>query len=222
MHVPSLFAQHDPVAIRSFIRRHSFATFTSVSANGDLAASHLPLLLDEEAGSQGTLIGHMAQANPQWQLLDGRPILAVFTGPHAYISPTWYAEPNTVPTWNYTAVHVYGTCRLIHDADELGGILQDTVTYYEGSMPEPWQFKPETDFARRLAAQVVGIRVEISHWEAQWKLGQNHAASRRRLTIAALDAQSDAGAREIADFMRATLENGPDCLLGDVLRSTPG
>jgi transcriptional regulator len=210
MYVPSSFAEHDPVAIRSFVRRHSFAMFTSVSANGDLAASHLPLLLDEKAGSQGTLVGHMARANPQWRSLEGRPVVAVFTGPHAYISPTWYAEPHTVPTWNYTAVHVYGTCRLVQDMDELGRILQDTVTYYEGSMPEPWQFDSTSDFARRLAAQVVGFRVDVSHWEAKWKLGQNHAASRRRRTIAALDAQPDAGSREIAELMRATLETDAD------------
>ena len=210
MYIPPQFGQHDPAAIRSFVRRHSFATFTSTSADGNLVASHLPLLLDEHAGSQGTLVGHMARANPQWHALEGRPALAVFTGPHAYISPTWYAEPNTVPTWNYTAVHVCGTCRLVHDVDELGRILQDFVAFHEGSMPEPWQFDSKTDFARRLAAQVVGFRVDISHWEAQWKLGQNHSAARRRLTIAALNAQSDSGAREIADLMRATLDNDAD------------
>src|SRR5688500_1428466 len=117
MYVPPPFAQHDPVAIRSFVRRHRFATLTSASATGD-----------EAAGPHGTLVGHLARINSQWHSLEGRPVLAVFTGPHAYISPTWYAEPNTVPTWNYTAVHAYGICRLVHDVDELGRILQDFVT----------------------------------------------------------------------------------------------
>jgi transcriptional regulator len=205
MYVPTPFSQHDATAIRSLVRRHSFATFASVSAAGDLIASHLPLLLEEE-GSQSILHGHMARANPQWEWLDGRPVLAVFTGPHAYISPTWYAEPNVVPTWNYAAVHAHGTCRLVQDIDEISRLLQASVTFYEGSMPEPWQFDASSDFARRLAAHVVGFRVDVSHWEAQWKLGQNHSVARRGRTIAALDVQSDAGAHAIADLMRGTLE----------------
>jgi transcriptional regulator len=137
-------------------------------------------------------------------------VLAVFTGPHAYISPTWYAEANTVPTWNYTAVHVHGICRLVHDGEQLLHMLQKHVTFYESSMPEPWHFDSQTDFARKLAAQVVGLRIEILRFEAKWKLGQNHSADRRRRTIEALDAQSNTGAREIADLMRATLETDAD------------
>src|SRR6185503_5691895 len=139
-------------------------------------------------------------------------VLAIFTGPHAYVSATWYAEPNTVPTWNYTAVHVYGICRLVHEKAEIIRMLQDCVNFYEGSMQKPWRFNSETDFAERLAAQVVGFRIEISRWEAKWKLGQNHPSSRRRRAIAALDRQPNNGAHEIAALMRTTLieEDNPD------------
>jgi transcriptional regulator len=206
LYIPSHFAQNDPAEIHAFVRRHSFATFASAGADGNLIASHLPLLLDERQGSQGALVGHLARANSHWLQLEGRPVVAIFTGPHAYISPTWYAEPNTVPTWNYAAVHGYGTCRLVHDARELMGILQDYVTVYEGSLPEPWQFDAESEFAQRLAGQVVGFRVEIARWEAKWKLGQNHSPERRHRTIAALEQQADAGAREIAALMRANAD----------------
>ncbi len=205
MYVPPHFSQHDPNEIRSFVRRHSFATLTSTEAVGEMVASHLPLLLDEQAGSQGTLVGHLARANPQWQSLEGQRVLVVFSGPHAYISPTWYAEPNTVPTWNYTAVHANGTCRLVHETAELLGILRDYAAFYEASLPEPWRFDHETEFASRMAAQVVGFRIEVSRWEGKWKLAQNHPVARRRRTIAALESQGDINAHEIAALMRATL-----------------
>jgi transcriptional regulator len=110
-----------------------------------------------------------------------------------------------VPTWNYATVHVSGTCQLVHKTEELIRILLDYVSFYEQSMPEPWTFDSETDFARRLATQVVGFRVEISRWEGKWKLGQNHSSSRRHRTIVALEEQPDNGSHNIAALMRATL-----------------
>jgi transcriptional regulator len=99
---------------------------------------------------------------------------------------------------------------LVQDVEEITCILQDYVTYYEAPMPEPWRFDSKADFARQLAAQVVGFRVEISKWEAKWKLGQNQSSSRRRRTIAALEAQSGEGTREVAALMRATLDTDAD------------
>src|SRR5689334_21322792 len=99
--------------MHEFIRRHSFATLVTISSSGPVA-SHLPLLLDAEAGPHGSLLGHMARANPQWRTAEGEA-LAIFLGPHAYVSPAWYGEPGTVPTWNYVAVHAYGTFRLVEE-----------------------------------------------------------------------------------------------------------
>ena len=98
----------------SLIEQYSFGLLISPCGD-ETQASHLPLLLDRTAGPRGELIGHMARANPQWQQADGSPVLAVFSGPHAYISPAWYEAENVVPTWNYTAVHVYGRFQAIHD-----------------------------------------------------------------------------------------------------------
>lgn len=212
MYVPPCFAQHDSATLQAFVRANSFAALVSAGDDGAPVASHLPLLLDENQGAQGALVGHLARANPQWRQLEGQQVLAVFSGPHAYISPTWYAEELTadgtqhvVPTWNYTAVHVYGACRLEHDLDATLAILRRYVEFYERGQPAPWKFAADTDFARRLAEQVVGFQIEITRWEGKWKLGQNHPAQRRARTAAALAALDDADSQAIAELMRETL-----------------
>src|SRR5436853_579782 len=107
MYVPRSFAVSDEKILESFIERYDFATLTSSSSTG-LVASHIPIMLRRSVGKP-VLIGHVARANNQWRHFDGTvEALAVFYGPHAYVSPTWYATSPAVPTWNYAAVHVYG------------------------------------------------------------------------------------------------------------------
>ena len=125
MYTPSAFAEHDPARLHDFIRRHGFATLVT-HGEGGLVASHLPLLLDADAGPQGVLLGHMARANPQWRSVAGQA-LAVFHGPHAYISPAWYGSHGTVPTWNYVAVHAHGDVHLVEDEGGLLDILRRSV-----------------------------------------------------------------------------------------------
>src|SRR5215211_144800 len=103
MYIPPHFAESVLPKLHEAIERYSFATLVSGS-EGDLFASHLPLLVDRNQGPQGTLVGHMARANPQWRAAAGKEVMAIFHGPHAYISPTWYQAPEVVPTWNYVAV----------------------------------------------------------------------------------------------------------------------
>src|SRR5438067_12583233 len=119
MYVPAAFAVTDTAKLHPFMRQNSFAVLTS-HAGGGLIASHLPLLLDADAGPHGHLLGHMARANPQWRDVRGE-VMAIFSGPHAYVSPSWYEEEGTVPTWNYVAVHAYGTFRVVEDMDILLG-----------------------------------------------------------------------------------------------------
>ena len=108
----------------------------------------------------------MARADPHWQQAEGQNVLAVFSGPHAYISPTWYGSENVVPTWNYVAVHVYGTFRAIHDESAATQILLETVRTYEASMPSPWTFDPASDFHRKMVKAIVAFRIEIQRIEA--------------------------------------------------------
>jgi transcriptional regulator len=201
MYVPPHFAESNPATLHDFIEGHSFGLLVS-QAGGVPFASHLPFLLDRTAGPHGTLVGHMARANPQWHELADRSVLAVFSGPHAYISPTWYEAANVVPTWNYVAVHATGRARVIEDRDQLLAIVTRSVAVYEANMPKPWTLDTSGPMLDRLLAQIVGFRIEIDRLEGKWKLNQNHPAERRAKVIAALERQGDENSRGVAGLMR--------------------
>ena len=203
MYIPSAFAETDTVKLNEFMIRNSFALLTSNAAGG-LTASHLPLLLDAGAGSHGQLLGHMARANPQWRQVEGE-VMAVFSGRHAYVSPSWYEEAATVPTWNYVAVHAYGTFHVIEDRDALLDVLQRSVTTYESQMPEPWIFDTSAPHIEHLLKAIVAFRIEITRLEGKWKLSQNHSEERRRKVMCALAERPDEDSRAIADLMKEGL-----------------
>src|SRR5580658_2787659 len=122
MYVPASFQVDDPVRLADFIQRYGFATFVTFEG-GSPFASHLPMLFRPEAGPHGTLVSHMARANPQWQhFAEGREALAIFHGPHSYISPAWYKTTPAVPTWNYAVVHAYGLPAIIEDHDRIASL----------------------------------------------------------------------------------------------------
>src|SRR5438477_9886629 len=158
MYVPPHFAVSDPATLHDFIERHSFGLLVS-QVDGVPFASHLPFLLDRAAGPHGTLVGHMARANPQWRQAHGQTALAIFSGPHTYISPTWYEAEQVVPTWNYAAVHASGPVEVVEDAEALLDILRRSVQVYESPMPRPWSFDPSSPFVGRLLKQIVGLRI---------------------------------------------------------------
>jgi transcriptional regulator len=200
MYVPPAFAETDEAKLHEFVASYSFGLLVSTHG-GEPFATHLPFLLDRAAGPHGTLLGHMARANPHWHGLEGQEALAVFSGPHTYISPAWYASENVVPTWNYVAVHAYGTCRLVEDPAALADILAATVATYERPMPRPWSIDTSSDFFQKLARTVVGFRMEIRRLEGKWKLNQNHPQERRERVIRVLEQSDDRDAQEIARLM---------------------
>ena len=130
MYIPTAFAETDAKKLHDFIAANSFGLLISTH-QGEPFATHLPFLLERDAGPHGALAGHVARANPHWRDLDGQNVLAVFSGPHAYVSPSWYESDGVVPTWNYVAVHAYGVCRLVDDVDGLTRILKASVATYE-------------------------------------------------------------------------------------------
>lgn len=205
MYIPLHFAEADLSRLQAFMKANSFATLISQS-EGEPYASHLPLLLRPEAGGEfGTLVGHMAKANPQGEHAAGKEVLAIFSGPHAYISPTWYEEEKTVPTWNYVAVHAYGRLELVLDSDEKLDILRQTVDIYERNMPSPWPMPEPGEFLSRLADQIVAFQIPLRRLEGKWKLNQNHPLARRQRVIAALRSRPDEASREIAGLMEERL-----------------
>ena len=205
MYIPSSFAETSIEKLHEFIDAQSFATLITHESTCAIA-SHLPLLLDRKAGEQGKLIGHMARANTQWKDADGAEALAIFHGPHAYISPAWYGDKNVVPTWNYVALHVYGDMRIVSDREALLQTLRDTVEKYERSSAAPWSIdRPDESFLEKLLDSIVGFEIEISRMEGKWKLSQNHTPERRSRVVDALKQQSGEQQRQIATLMSNTL-----------------
>ena len=202
MYIPNAFAETDQAKLHDFIEKNSFGILAS-QAEGEPFASHLPILLDRQAGAHGCLIGHMARANPQWQQANGQTVLVIFSGPHTYISPTWHEAENVVPTWNYVAVHAYGKLQTVEEPAVLLQIVRDFVSFYEGSMPQPWTLKGESDFVERLLRQIVGFRIDITRLEGKWKLNQNQPEERRARVALALKKQPDDDSQAIAAMMKA-------------------
>ncbi|MBT5017426.1 MAG: FMN-binding negative transcriptional regulator [Planctomicrobium sp.] len=202
MYNPSSFQIDDPRVIRNFIADHPFAQLTSFDGQRPVV-SHLPLLWKSSSTPHGQLIGHLAKANAQWKHAGGTEVLAVFTGPHAYISSSWYETPQTVPTWNYTAVHVHGQLELIEDKAELFEAVDELVTAMEGDQPNPWSMeKADSEFIEMLLDMIVGFRVNIESLECKFKLSQNHTEERRTPVIEALSKQLDDNSQQIASLMR--------------------
>lgn len=189
MYIPSSFRIDDAEKLRAFMREHSFATLVSRDDRGAPLASHLPLLLRDGADGAPVLLGHMARANPQWrQFSPNEEILAVFHGPHGYISPSWYASEQVVPTWNYAAVHAYGVPRVVESGDRLAEIVEETITEYESGFAQPWKANLPEEFHQNLLKGIVGFEIPIVRLEGKFKLGQNRLEADVRGACAALEA----------------------------------
>jgi transcriptional regulator len=204
MYLPAAFAETNQARLHDFIEQNSFGLMVS-QVDGLPFATHLPFLLDRTAGPHGTLVGHMARANPQWREAAGQTALAIFSGPHSYISPTWYEAEQVVPTWNYIAVHVYGHVEVVEDRAALLDIVQRSVRVYERPMPQPWTFVSSSPFVERMLAQIVGFRIMVEEIEGKWKLNQNHPAERRQKVVRALRERTDENSEAIAAMMQAML-----------------
>jgi transcriptional regulator len=201
MYVPAVYAESDLATLHAFIEAHSFGLLCSVDGGAPFA-SHLPFLLERPAGPLGTLTGHMARANPQWWHADGKPVLAVFSGPHAYVSPAWYEAEQVVPTWNYVAVHAAGTFRAVHDPAALRQILDASVAFFEQARPAPWRLEGPPEFIDRMVRGIVGFRVEVERIEGKWKLSQNQPPERRARVVRGLRAEGGADGEAIAMLMQ--------------------
>ncbi len=206
MYTPSAFAVSDLATLHGFMQRYSFATL--ISASGPQPeVSHLPLLLDRNAGPNGRLIGHMAKANEHWKTAEGHEVLVLFHGPHAYISPSWYEEQNVVPTWNYVAVHVRGIMQLVTNAAAKQKIVADYVTEYEAAMPTPWALNSaDQSFVDGLTDAIVCFTIDIEHIEGKSKLSQNHTADRRQKVVDGLRCRAVGDDLSVADLMQVSMD----------------
>lgn len=208
MYVPKHFDAPDAAWCHALIARESFALLISTGADATPFATHLPLLLDPARGPHGTLLGHVARANPHARLLaGGAPTLAVFQGPHAYVSPAWYAVHPSVPTWNYVAVHATGRPALIEEPARVKALLDRLVTTYEAGSAAPWRFESlATDYVDGMVRGIVAFELPIERLEGKAKLSQNRGAEDRAGAIRGLEATGAPLAVATAALMRGALE----------------
>jgi transcriptional regulator len=186
MFVPPRFAQTDRAECLALIECAPFGLLVTAGEDAPFA-THLPLLL-ERRGDEAVLIGHVARANPHWRDFDGsRQALAVFQGPHGYISPAWYATPDRVPTWNYIAVHAYGAPRLVDAPDAARSVIAALTARFEDGREAPWSMAglPERELEKLMAALVV-FEIPVMRLEGKWKLGQHMAEADRLGAVAGL------------------------------------
>ncbi len=204
MYIPTPFLVEDRKVIVAFMQQFDFAAVVSHSDAAGLVASHVPVLI-REVGSELHIVGHVARGNSHWRLMESQAeSMVIFQGPHAYVSPTWYASSPAVPTWNYAVVHAYGTTRLREDATFIAGVVEDLTRRYEGQRERRWSTEavPEESYGKLLSA-IVGFEIPVSRCEAKFKLGQNRSAEDRAGAIAGLEREPSPTARELANFMRS-------------------
>lgn len=190
MYTPASFKMTDQGELFSFIRENSFALVVT-SAGSKIHASHLPLELEvieaPDEKPKVRLIGHFAKANDHWRkLLKPHELLIVFSGPHAFVSPKLYQDPDTVPTWNYVAVHVTGRARIVEDENELKGMLNRLVALHEGNAADSWRTNWSNPKVAAMLKAIVGFEVEIDSIEGKKKLSQNRSEEDQRRVKKAL------------------------------------
>jgi transcriptional regulator len=187
MYTPKLNRVAEREILIEAMRAYSFAILFSLQSlpedTSRQIATHLPLVVKDE-GPHGLLEGHFAHANPHWQSLAGREALVVFSGPHSYVSPGLYVDPLSVPTWNYIAVHAYGTLELIEDEPAKDTLLAGLIQVHEPAFAEKWRAMPE-NFRRSMLAGIMGFRFPIARIEGKFKISQNRDEAERRNVHAA-------------------------------------
>ena len=203
MYVPQAFHVDDPNVVAAFMRKFEFAAVVTNSPSG-LVASHVPVLVRGN-GTDMRVAGHLARANGHWKLMDGRAeSMLIFSGPHAYISPSWYAGAGpAVPTWNYSVVHAYGRPMFRDDAAFLRDVVEQLTTLNESHRAEPWTTSrlPANAYEKMLGS-IVGFEMTVERCEAKFKLGQNRSVPDRTGAAAGLDREELPASAAVADFMR--------------------
>ncbi len=202
MYTPQQYKNENLAEIKKFIVANSFGILvTQVDAKP--WATHIPLELDTDYNGNDILVGHIAKANPQWNYFkEDAQVLCIFNGPHSYVSSSWYKEEE-VPTWNYIAVHVYGTLK-VQTEEALLASLHKLVDKYEANSKEPVSSREMSAKTMRQIKGVVGFEIKIEDIQATYKLSQGREADHPKI-IAELEETEDSGSKAIATCMRNNL-----------------
>jgi transcriptional regulator len=203
MYIPHRFRNTDLAEVEAFLAAHSFGVLVN-TVGGRLWGTHIPLEFARDPAGREVLYGHVARANPQWREFGpGREVLAIFSGPHAYVSSSVYREADT-PTWNYIAVHVHGEVELV-EGEEMQGVLRRLLAKYEGASPRPVTLEGLPERVANLVRGIVAFKVVIGEVQAAFKLSQNRDAHDHAAVVTALEARGEPGATAVAEAMRGML-----------------
>lgn len=207
LYVPANFKEDRVLVLHEAIRHAGLATLVTSGPDG-LIASHVPMVLDPEPAPFGKLYGHISRGNPQWRNVAAEiEALAMFVGPNAYISPSWYATKRqtgkVVPTWNYVAIHAYGKVQFFDEAERLLALVTKLTETHESRRAEPWAVSdaPE-DFIRAQLKGIIGFELPIARLEGKWKMSQNRPAEDRAGVVAGLASEGGGVEQEVAEIVR--------------------
>ncbi|MEO5732966.1 MAG: FMN-binding negative transcriptional regulator [Rubrivivax sp.] len=205
MYLPSHFQQNDPAELQGLMQRYPFATLVTLQ-DGQPNADSVPMIFDADTQ---VLRGHVARANPLWRKARGQPVLALFQGPQAYVSPSWYATKalthKVVPTWNYCVVQAQGVLQVVDDGPWLQALVTDLTLRHESGRPAPWAVADApADYVQQMLRAIVGIRIDVTQLQGKWKVSQNRDAADRAGVVCGLRAdaarrRAEAVANDLAD-----------------------
>jgi transcriptional regulator len=200
VYIPEHFRVRDHADALTFMRANPFAILVSSTDNGPFA-SHVPVVI-AESGERLLIRGHVAKANPHWRYLEQQPqCLTIFHGPHAFVATSNYTTRETVPTWNYGAVHVYGNARVFFTAEELLGVLHELIPRFEPPYADQWASLSEA-YRDRMLTHIVGFEIAVTKVEAKFKLSQNRTREEQANIIQSLGAAEDTAISGVARLMR--------------------
>ncbi len=208
MYVPALFKEDNVAVMHDAIRQYGFGTLVTLN-DTEMEASHIPMLLDPEPAPYGTILGHLARANPQWKRVKpGVETLAIFLGPNTYITPSWYPTKQesgkVVPTWNYLAIHAYGTLSFFDDAEELRAHVTRMTETHEAPRAAPWAVSDAPkEFVDGMVRAIVGFKLPITKLEGKWKMSQNRPAQDVSGVLAGLKAEPGEAHEAVAEIVAA-------------------
>ena len=205
MYLPPYFQEDRVPELHAAIREIGFGTVVSAGADG-LIASHVPMLIDPEPAPYGTLIGHVARANPHHEVKSDIDALAMFVGPNVYVTPNWYATKRetgkVVPTWNYVAIHAYGKLSFFDDAERLLGVVTRLTETHEAPRAAPWAVSDAPpDYVAGMLRAIVGFALPIARLEGKWKLSQNRNAVDRAGVVEGLAREGSPAQAAVAAAM---------------------
>jgi transcriptional regulator len=200
VYIPEYFRVRDHAEAITFMHANPFAILISSTDKGPFA-THLPVSV--RAKDENLVVrGHVARANPHWRHLEQQSqCLTIFHGPHAFIATTNYTTRETVPTWNYGAVHVYGNARVFTAAEELQGMLHELIATFEPAFAEQWASLSES-YRERMLSHIVGFEIAVTKVEAKFKLSQNRTREEQTNVITSLEKAEDTAVSGVSRLMR--------------------